>query len=166
MWRTDSFEKTLMLVVIKGRRKRGQQRMRWLDGITNLMDMSLVSSRSRWWTGMPGVLQSIGSQRVRHDWVTELNWTKRFTVYFCKGRQKEGGNLGRVRMVIMYFFFFNMRFPGGSDSKESACNAGDLGSIPGLGRSPGGWHGNPLQYSWPGEFPWTEEPVGLQSMVS
>ena len=37
--------------------------------------------------------------------------------------------------------------PGGSDSKESACNVGDLGSIPGLGRSPGGGHGNPLQYS-------------------
>ena len=40
-----------------------------------------------------------------------------------------------------------MGFPGGSDSKESACNAGDLGSIPGLGRSPGGGHGNPFQYS-------------------
>ena len=39
-------------------------------------------------------------------------------------------------------------FPGGSDGKESACNAGDLGSIPGLGRSPGGGHGNPLQYSF------------------
>ena len=38
-------------------------------------------------------------------------------------------------------------FPGGSDGKESACNAGDLGSIPGLGRSPGGGHGNPLQCS-------------------
>ena len=38
-------------------------------------------------------------------------------------------------------------FLGGSDGKESACNAGDLGSIPGLGRSPGGGHGNPLQYS-------------------
>ena len=38
-------------------------------------------------------------------------------------------------------------FPGGSDGKESACNAGDLGLIPGLGRSPGGGHGNPLQYS-------------------
>ena len=39
--------------------------------------------------------------------------------------------------------------PGGSDSKESSCNAGDLGSIPGLGRSPGGGHGNPLKYSCP-----------------
>ena len=40
-----------------------------------------------------------------------------------------------------------MSFPGGSDGKESACYEGDLGSIPGLGRSPGGGHGNPLQYS-------------------
>ena len=40
-----------------------------------------------------------------------------------------------------------MDFPGGSDSKESACNVGDLGSTPGLERSPGGEHGNPLQYS-------------------
>ena len=40
-----------------------------------------------------------------------------------------------------------MNFPGGSDGKESACNVGDLGLIPGLGRSPGGGHGNPLQYS-------------------
>ena len=39
-------------------------------------------------------------------------------------------------------------FPGGSDDKESACSVGDLGSIPGLGRSPGGGHGNPLQYSY------------------
>ena len=42
----------------------------------------------------------------------------------------------------------NGNFPSGSDSKESACCAGDLGSIPGLGRSPGGGHGNPLQYSY------------------
>ena len=41
----------------------------------------------------------------------------------------------------------NVGFPGGSDGKESACHMGDLGSVPGLGRSPGGGHGNPLQYS-------------------
>ena len=50
-------------------------------------------------------------------------------------------------------------FPGGSDGKESACNAGDLGSIPGLGKSPGEGNGNPLQYSCL-ENPWTEEPGG------
>ena len=42
---------------------------------------------------------------------------------------------------------YNLSFPGGSDGKVSACNAGDLGSIPGLGRSPGEGNGNPLQYS-------------------
>ena len=65
--------KTLMLGKIEGRRRRGQQKMRWLDGITDLMDMSLCKLQSRWWTGKPGVLQSMGSQGVRHDW---LNWTE------------------------------------------------------------------------------------------
>ena len=50
--------------------------------------------------------------------------------------------------------------PGGSDGKESACNEGGLGSIPGLERSPGGRHGNPLIFL-PGESPWTKEPGGL-----
>ena len=56
-------------------------------------------------------------------------------------------------------------FLGGSDLKESACNAGDPGLIPGLGRSPGEGNGYPLQYSCL-EYPWTEEPGGLQSMGS
>ena len=53
-----------------------------------------------------------------------------------------------------------MGFPGGSDGKESACNVGDLGLIPGLGRSPGGEHGNPLQYSC------LENPLELRSLAS
>ena len=56
-------------------------------------------------------------------------------------------------------------FPGASNGKESTCNAGDLGSIPGSVRSPGEGHGNPLQYSGL-ENPMTEEPDGLQSMGS
>ena len=74
MWRTDSFEKTLMLGKIEGRRRRGQQMIWWLDAITDSKDMSLSNSGS-WWTGRPGMLQSMGLQIVRHDWVTELNWT-------------------------------------------------------------------------------------------
>jgi len=68
MRRVDSLEETLMLGGIGGRRKRGWQRIRWLDGITN------SNSGSWWWTGRPGVLQFMGSQRVGHEWVTELNW--------------------------------------------------------------------------------------------
>ena len=75
MQRVDSLEKTLMLGGIGGRRRRGRQRMRWLDGIPTRWTWVWVNSGSWWWTGRPGVLQFIGSQRVRHDWVTELNWT-------------------------------------------------------------------------------------------
>ena len=74
MWRADSFEKTLMLGKIEGSRRRGQQRMRWLDGITDSVDMSLGELRSCWWTGKSGVLWFMGLQRVGHDWATELNW--------------------------------------------------------------------------------------------
>ena len=59
-----------------------------------------------------------------------------------------------------------MGLPGGSDGKESACNAGDLGLMTGLGRSLGGGHGNSIPLFLPGESPWTEEPGGLQSMGS
>ena len=59
-----------------------------------------------------------------HSWVRKISWR-------------------RDRLPIPVF----LGFPGGSDSKESFCNAGDLGLIPGLGKSPGGGHGNPLQYS-------------------
>ena len=52
-------------------------RMSWLDGITDLTDMKQASSENWWWTGKPCMLQSIGLQRVRHNWVTKLNWHSR-----------------------------------------------------------------------------------------
>ena len=76
MRRADSFEKTLMLGKIEGRRRRGRQRMRWLDGITNSMAWVWVNSGSWWWTGRPGVLWFTWSQSwtLLSNW-TELNWT-------------------------------------------------------------------------------------------
>ena len=75
MRRTDCLEKTLMLGKIEGRRRQGWQRMKWLDGILTWWIRVWASSGSWWWTGKPGVLQSMGSQRVVHNWATELNWT-------------------------------------------------------------------------------------------
>ena len=75
MWRVDSLEKTLMLGGIWGRRRRGRQRMRLLDGITDSMDMGLselqelVMDREAWRAAIHGVAKS------GHDWATELNWT-------------------------------------------------------------------------------------------
>ena len=73
MWRTDSFEKTLMLGKIEGRRSQ-RQRMRWLDASPSWWTWIWASSSSWWWTGKPGMLQSVGSQRFRHNWATELDW--------------------------------------------------------------------------------------------
>ena len=79
MWRVDSLEKTVMLGGI-GAGGEGDDRGwdGWMASLT-WWTWVWVNSGSRWWTGRPGVLRFMGSQRVRHDWATELNWLIRDT---------------------------------------------------------------------------------------
>ena len=73
MWRTDSLEKTLMLKKIEGRKGDDRGWDGWMASPTQ-WTWVWVNSGSWWWTWRPGLLQFMGSQRVGHDWATELNW--------------------------------------------------------------------------------------------
>ena len=104
-----------------------------------------TSSGSWWWTGKPGVLQSMGSQRIGHDWVTELIHTHTMKYYSAIKKNE----------VLPFATIWDdleiiMGFPDGAMVKylpASTGDARDTGSIPGLGRSPGVGNGNPPQYS-------------------
>ena len=112
-------------------------------------EMATHSSILAWripWMEEPGTLQSTGSQRVGHGWhYFQGSGTQLKTcITVC---QNEWMSLYVNYKLFTKLWVCWVGFPGGSDGKESTFNAGDLGSILGLERSPGGGHGNPLQYS-------------------
>ena len=109
MQRADSLEKTLMLGGTGGRRRRGWEG--WTASLTRWMWVQ-VNSRSWWWTERPGVLQFMGSQRVGHDWVTELNWCSFYAcfwrVFIINGYWILSNDFLASTDIIIWFLSFNL----------------------------------------------------------
>ena len=113
MQRADSLEKTLILGKIEGRRRRGQQRMRWWMASLTWWTWVWVDSGSWWWTRRPGMLRFTGSQIVGHDWATELNYIlyieERLQIFENKREKKvwvDFKNASSSNFYLIWFFYF------------------------------------------------------------
>ena len=107
--------------------------------------LSIEFSRQEYWSGLPFPSLRGSSKRRDQTWVSCI--ASRFFTIWVIWAQNLKKKKKRVKYSIDHFVYWLMSFPGGSDSKESACNAGDLSSIPRSGRCPGEGNSYPLQYS-------------------